>query len=368
MLFIILHILDDILHYIGVFRKAIGTLSKVRLSIRFLFFLLSGGIAFFYVQFSSLPLAGIKVNMQPYVHPEVVRYYQMKPFQNLHMFSGYGLFRSMTGVGKLTSQEQKFSHPIGNLPPSVVSRPEIILEGYDQFKHVWLEIPFQYKPGDIYKTPPVNFPHQPRLDWQMWFAALGSYEHNPWLVHLIYKLLKGDSPEVLELLDYDHYPFRHTPPLSIRAVLYEYDFTRLDTYWNRNVPNTQILSNYSILDLSPSPPQPWWQRKNVIREYLIPLDLTNPSMKQYLEGNGYKLGSYTSLEEMQRTCLINSPSNIHRMICHVVFESRRYLSQSMKSGVSVWAIVGSVWLLMLTRIAYEVMQNRPKGRKLGRTM
>ena len=36
-------------------------------------------------------------------------------------------------------------------------------------------------------------PHQPRLDWQMWFAALGSYEHNPWLVHLVYRLLIGQK-------------------------------------------------------------------------------------------------------------------------------------------------------------------------------
>ena len=34
-------------------------------------------------------------------------------------------------------------------------------------------------------------PHQPRLDWQMWFAALGSYQNNPWLVHLVYRLLIG---------------------------------------------------------------------------------------------------------------------------------------------------------------------------------
>ena len=36
-------------------------------------------------------------------------------------------------------------------------------------------------------------PHQPRLDWQMWFAALGRYEHNPWLIHLIYRLLVGQK-------------------------------------------------------------------------------------------------------------------------------------------------------------------------------
>ena len=36
-------------------------------------------------------------------------------------------------------------------------------------------------------------PHQPRLDWQMWFAALGGYHNNPWLVNLVYKLLIGEK-------------------------------------------------------------------------------------------------------------------------------------------------------------------------------
>ena len=36
-------------------------------------------------------------------------------------------------------------------------------------------------------------PHQPRLDWQMWFAALSSYQHNPWLVHMVYRLLIGQK-------------------------------------------------------------------------------------------------------------------------------------------------------------------------------
>jgi len=38
----------------------------------------------------------------------------------------------------------------------------------------------------------LSAPHQPRLDWQMWFAALGHYKNNPWLVHLVYKLLIGE--------------------------------------------------------------------------------------------------------------------------------------------------------------------------------
>ena len=39
----------------------------------------------------------------------------------------------------------------------------------------------------------ITAPHQPRLDWQMWFAALGSYQYNPWLVHLVYRLLIGQK-------------------------------------------------------------------------------------------------------------------------------------------------------------------------------
>ena len=42
-------------------------------------------------------------------------------------------------------------------------------------------------PGDLAAAPTFCLPHQPRLDWQMWFAALGSYQHNPWLLNLAYR-------------------------------------------------------------------------------------------------------------------------------------------------------------------------------------
>jgi hypothetical protein len=48
----------------------------------------------------------------------------------------------------------------------------------------------RYKPGDVLAAPPVIAPHQPRLDWQMWFAALGSYSHDPWIIHLADQLLE----------------------------------------------------------------------------------------------------------------------------------------------------------------------------------
>ena len=70
----------------------------------------------------------------------------------------------------------------------------------------------------------VLAPHQPRLDWQMWFAALGTYQQNPWYIHLIYKLLKGEK-EVLQL--FRNNPFPDRPPIYVRSQLYTYRYTTL---------------------------------------------------------------------------------------------------------------------------------------------
>lgn len=97
--------------------------------------------------------------------------------------SGYGLFRKMTGVGKWTGPRRAgLINHIGGRKPSVVARPEIALEGYDADDNTWREISFRYKPTDLHNSPYQVAPHQPRLDWQMWFAALGSYQHQPWFI------------------------------------------------------------------------------------------------------------------------------------------------------------------------------------------
>ena len=54
------------------------------------------------------------------------------------------------------------------------TRPEIVVEGINDGE-TWLAYEFKYKPGDLTRPPAWVAPHQPRLDWQMWFAALGSY-------------------------------------------------------------------------------------------------------------------------------------------------------------------------------------------------
>ena len=103
------------------------------------------------------------------------------------------------------------------------TRNEIIIQGSDD-QRTWLTYEFKWKPCDIRRRPGWVAPHQPRVDWQMWFAALRSYEHVPWFTNFLVRLLTG-TPEVLDLLDKN--PFPDTPPQYIRAVVHEYHFTDL---------------------------------------------------------------------------------------------------------------------------------------------
>jgi predicted DCC family thiol-disulfide oxidoreductase YuxK len=99
--------------------------------------------------------------------------------------------------------------------------PEIIVEGSDDGVH-WREYEFKYKPGDVMRRPRWNAPHQPRLDWQMWFAALGTASDNPWFSRFMQRLLEN-TPEVTALLGSN--PFPRKPPLYVRALLYDYRYS-----------------------------------------------------------------------------------------------------------------------------------------------
>lgn len=117
---------------------------------------------------------------------------------SFHINNSYGLFAVMT-----------------------TARPEIVIEG-GMNGDDWQEYEFKYKPGDLRKSPPFVAPHQPRLDWQMWFAALGGQRERVWFTNLMLRLLQG-SPPVLALLGEN--PAFATPPKYVRAQLYEYRFT-----------------------------------------------------------------------------------------------------------------------------------------------
>lgn len=102
------------------------------------------------------------------------------------------------------------------------TRPEIVVEGSLDGVHgepyVW-----RWKPGDPARRPGWNAPHQPRLDWQLWFAALGGPSRTPWFPRFMQRLMER-SPPVLDLIEREAFPGR--APAYLRALLYEYRFTR----------------------------------------------------------------------------------------------------------------------------------------------
>jgi predicted DCC family thiol-disulfide oxidoreductase YuxK len=117
-------------------------------------------------------------------------------------------------------------NPYGLFAVMTVARPEIVIEGSADGK-TWREYVFRYKPGPLYRRALWNIPHQPRLDWQMWFAALGSVRDNPWMATLMLRLLQG-SASVLALFDSN--PFRDGVPTYVRARLYDYRFADRHTH------------------------------------------------------------------------------------------------------------------------------------------
>lgn len=150
---------------------------------------------------------------------------------SLGIVNGYGLFANMT-----------------------TQRIEIVIEG-SRDGEVWTPYEFPYKPGDVRRAPPWVAPYQPRLDWQMWFAALGSYRENPFFVNLMVRLLQGSQP-VLALLEAGR--FRASPPAYVRALAYRYHFTNWSerratgAWWRRELVG-QYFPAVSLRSFTPTP-------------------------------------------------------------------------------------------------------------------
>ncbi len=164
-------------------------------------------------------------------------------FNNLHLVGTYGAFGSVTRV-----------------------RNEIVIEGTDEFvlspSTKWREYEFKGKPGDPGRSPPQIAPYHLRLDWLMWFAAMGDYYQHPWFIHLLGKLLQGDR-DTLSLLGDN--PFPQQPPRYVRAELYEYHFT--DPAERKQTGR-------------------WWKRQ-LVQEYFPPVSLQTPGFRTLLERQGW---------------------------------------------------------------------------------
>ncbi|HWI41848.1 MAG TPA: lipase maturation factor family protein [Verrucomicrobiae bacterium] len=129
------------------------------------------------------------------------------------------------------------SSPYGLFAVMTTERLELVIEGSGDGR-TWKTYEFRWKPGNPLLPPRHAAPHQPRLDWQMWFAALQPRTLQPWLLNLLLRLLEGSEP-VLALLREN--PFPERPPGQVRVTLYRYRFStreerrRTGAWWEREL-------------------------------------------------------------------------------------------------------------------------------------
>ena len=187
-------------------------------------------------------LAGA-LSIQPVLNMISPHQFMNASFNPLQLVNTYGAFGSIT-----------------------TTRYEIVVEGtadaLPNAASVWREYEFRGKPGDVMRRPPQIAPYHLRLDWLMWFAAMGSYDQYPWFVNFMAKLLQGDGA-VLSLLRKN--PFPGQPPRNVRALLFRYRFT---------TPAEHAQTGA------------WWKRE-VQGEWLPPLSLDDPGFRKLLQDQGW---------------------------------------------------------------------------------
>ena len=179
-----------------------------------------------YFAVSLVPLAGAFRSMPAAIEPMAWLYDLVAPFRSIN---GYGLFAVMTK-----------------------ERTEILIQG-SMDGMTWKNYQFKYKPGALNRMPPFVAPYMPRLDWQMWFAALGDVHQSPWMGPFALRLFRAE-PDVLALLARD--PFNGKPPRFLRANLDGYRFTdfsqrRASGNWWRSEPRGIYFPEISREQLAP---------------------------------------------------------------------------------------------------------------------
>jgi len=157
-------------------------------------------------------------------------------FDRLHLVNSYGAFGSVSKV-----------------------RYELVFEGSTD-GDTWTPYEFKCKPTDVRRRPCVITPYHYRLDWLLWFAAMGRVEQYPWAGHLVWKLLQNDET-ALALLESN--PFPESPPRFIRVERYRYE-------------------------LAPVEGDAWWRRERV-SDWLPSSSLEDGELREFLATHGFKL-------------------------------------------------------------------------------
>ncbi len=183
------------------------------------------------------------------------------------------LVLSVQPVANLISPSQKMNfsfdplrlvNTYGAFGSMNTQRFEVVLQGTrdDEIdeRTQWLDYELPCKPGPLDRRPCWLSPYHYRLDWQLWFCAFRDLDHEPWMVHLAWKLLNGDRV-VRPLFSRD--PFPDAPPKWIRAEIYWYRFTR---------PGDRSRA--------------WWRRDHV-DSYLRPVRLDDPELLEFLRQHGW---------------------------------------------------------------------------------
>ena len=165
---------------------------------------------------SLVPLIGTLRNGVDRLEPLTSLYRLQSPFR---IVNSYGLFAVMT-----------------------TRRAEISIEGSQDGKD-WRAYEFRWKPGDVRRRPDFVAPHMPRLDWQMWFAALSDARSEPWFLRLCERLLAGSKP-VVGMLRTN--PFPEGPPRFLRATVYDYHFSDAATRRATGAWWTRVPTGYYV--------------------------------------------------------------------------------------------------------------------------
>jgi len=190
----------------------------------------------------SLAALVVVLSLRPVLNMLSPRQVMNTSFNPFHLVGTYGAFGGITRV-----------------------RYEVIVEGTADAAPglaKWREYEFKGKPGDVTRMPAQIAPYHLRLDWLMWFAAMGNYYQHPWFVHFVEKLLEGDAA-TLSLLRSN--PFPGAPPKYVRATLYQYNFA---------TPDEHRTTGH------------WWRRQQT-GPWFPAVSLDNPDFQRVLVSQGW---------------------------------------------------------------------------------